>query len=384
MNPNASTPFSNQGTIPVPLQNALSSLDVSLENELARYRRLRPRQPRPRPQIDAQRLQPLELFEPGRTPPASPQETIPVAEPVVPPLEIADTSDAPAVSSLVYQPAAPETEIEKPEPPAPQEYLQSSEELLRSLKTESSQEKKTVNPFFTPLGIGSILVLLVSSALLGSAFVDAEGFSRLKLEQFRGETLGSRGSENLDESDPQVAPVNPTQSELPQSPNLASQEFIDLDLGSLSTLPLNEDNPEVVPSPATAQPTQPQAAPTTPEPPASSTAESNLTAALLPPGLRPQPVEPTESNPETTASETTPPEVEAAPAPTNKSLYFVVVDYTGANSFAKAQEIVDEAYLVELPQGVHIQMGAFPQKSMAENFVNELQEKGFVANVYRP
>lgn len=382
MNPDPSVQSSTQGTIPVPLQKALSSLDISLESELARYRRLRPRQPQPgsRRNLNSQQLQPLELFESGRTPPTTSADAEPVTKKVLPPLEFAASDETTATSSLVHRPTTPEAEVETPELPAPEVYFQSSEELLRSLKTEPQKKAKVVNSLFTPLGIGSMLVLLVASVLLGSTLLDSEDLNRLGL----GRLISSQHTpENREATDVQVAPVNSPEPEIPQYPNLANQEFVDLNLDTLSTLPLEPQQTEPTEAtqpPAATETTQPQPTPT--EAPASTGAESNLTAALLPPALRPQAVVPTESSPETASGDSE--DLEAAPAPTNQNFYFVMVDYTGANSLANAREIEKEAYLVQLPQGVHIQMGAFPQASLAQAFVKELQEKGLAANVYRP
>jgi hypothetical protein len=358
----------------VTLQKALSSLDVSLEGELARYRRLRPQQPDSRRHLNSQQLHPLELLKQGKEPSVAPADAEPVTKQVLPSPEPVDPGETSATSSLVHQPAAPDSEVEKPELPAPQEYLQSSEGLLRSLKIEPKKEEEATDSLLTPLGIGSVLVLLISSALLSSALIDSEGFKRLALDRLK---IGNLSPQNTDGTEVEVAPINSPEPEISQSPNLANQEFVDLNLDTLSTLPLEDQQSGSAQPPSPPGTTQP--APTASQTLTSTGTGSNLTAALLPPALRPQPVEPIESSSETTSAA-----IKAAPAPTSKDLYFVMVDYTGANSLANAKVIVDEAYLVKLPQGIHIQMGSFLKESLAQTFVKDLQEKGFVASIYRP
>lgn len=370
------------------LEASLSSLDLSLESELARYRRLRPQPKRSQPQLRSERLQPLELFEAGRTPPVvippSPATDTPspVSEPIAAesPASGEASPEVMEVSSIVHQPVPEGQGFATTGHEPPQDYLESSEQLLRSLGLEDPEAKddnSVKNSLFTPLGIGSILVLLVASALVGSALIDSEGFSYLSLDRLGIGKQNQPTSSN--DPTPVVEPIEtqPTLNPSPgiSTPNLATGEFEALDLQTLPTLPVESPTPAIAPSTS-----QPQTNATTS--PLAPNSVQDLTSALLPPALRPQAVEPVEpsANPAPEAVEPPAP----APAPTNKNMYYVMADYTGGNTFTTALSLVPDAYLVKLPQGVHIQMAAFPQETQAKQFAKELQDKGFTATVYHP
>ncbi len=369
-------------TIDPVLQSALGSLDVRLEDELARYRRLRPGKPRLNHRLSSQGLQPLELFEAGRTPVVSPADV----ETSIP--EVSQSSEPPIVqeqsivSSLVHQPAKSENGFAENHTQPHRDYLESSEQLLRSLEKDTQKEKidtKAANSLLTPLGVGSMLVLLVSSALLGSALIAPESFSHLKLGSFKFDNRPSSSSEV--ETELEVGETS--QEGVVQTPNLTNSEFVELNLESLSTLPLDSSPATLSSQSALVQ--VPEASPTESSSSGLPSSSSNLTSALLPPALRPQPLEPVEPEGQVQATTaTTAEEVNPAPAPTNRDFYFVMVDYTGASSLATAQSLVGDAYLVKLPQGVRIQMAATPIEARAKEFAEELQKQGLVASIYRP
>jgi hypothetical protein len=120
------------------------------------------------------------------------------------------------------------------------------------------------------------------------------------------------------------------------------------------------------PRPAPAQPPQPIAVNRTP--PALATPPAPLTAPA--PAARPAPVAP-------------PAPLTQAP-PQAPSTYYVVTDYSGAQSLESARSAVGDAYVRNFSSGTRIQMGAFSQPSAAQNLVNQLQGQGIPAQVITP
>lgn len=85
-----------------------------------------------------------------------------------------------------------------------------------------------------------------------------------------------------------------------------------------------------------------------------------------------------------------PPVPVAPPAPLTQappqapSTYYVVTDYSGAQSLESARSAVGDAYVRNFSSGTRIQMGAFSQPSAAQNLVNQLQGQGIPAQVITP
>ncbi len=189
-----------------------------------------------------------------------------------------------------------------PDTAEPQDYLESSEHLLQSLveeaqTTEQPQKSSWTNQLFTPLGIGSMLLLLVSSIGLGYVIANPDALSSITA---RWQADDETSSTDLD------APITPSASQFDPSgqPNLSSEEFVKLDLGTLSTLPSNGSAPNL-PSPA---PGLAADGSTTPTPLASPITPANPAAAA----------DATESAASGTSSTSTPPSAASA-APTSPS-----------------------------------------------------------------
>ncbi|NJR65898.1 MAG: hypothetical protein HC772_12195, partial [Leptolyngbyaceae cyanobacterium CRU_2_3] len=117
----------------------------------------------------------------------------------------------------------------------PDGYLESSEELLKSIEEENSHLRAQrrvdlLDTLLTPLGIGSMLLLLLSSATLGYVIMNPSSLSA-----FLSPT--SSGSPSNDANSPLTrVPTTPIDV-APPSPDLAAREFKELNLDSLSTLP---------------------------------------------------------------------------------------------------------------------------------------------------
>ena len=66
----------------------------------------------------------------------------------------------------------------------------------------------------------------------------------------------------------------------------------------------------------------------------------------------------------------------------SKNYYYILTEYAGDRSLELAKAQVKQVSLVNFPQGIFIYMGAFEQKSQAEEFVASLQEEGMYAYIY--
>ncbi len=125
----------------------------------------------------------------------------------------------------------------------PFDYLASSEELLKSLSedepdfTQIHDQPGFFSSLLTPVGIGSSLILLLSTATLSYVFL-TDGAVRMGAKNAQP----SQASAPLSRAEsPGVSGGDAGKSAtgLPNSPDLAAQEFVDLNLNTLSTLKTN-------------------------------------------------------------------------------------------------------------------------------------------------
>lgn len=433
------------------LQLALSSLDVQLEEELARYRRQRVGQPIPSPRglgRKRNRGKSLDLISVeatgGRTKTqATPQSTnAPQSTAIASPLATVNPSVAEAstlqptptpspdqakgsesaIASLSSQ-LALTTRTEEPGPntagsltnaadPAadPDDYLESSEQLLRSLAEEEAQirarrpSSSLMTSLLTPLGIGSMLLLLLSSVTFGYVLMNPSSLGFLRI-----------GRANQD-SAPEVTEEGTAsggQASTTTSPNLAEREFVDLNLNTLSTLETRSGstgsplpNPQVAPTTAataiTPSRTQAQPTPTAVPVPVNRPAPAARPTVVQPTSVtpaRPAPTRPAPTRPAPAAyNPPAAPEVPAvapaapAPAPATPTApqaatgdyHYVVTDYSGDRALEEARTVVPGAYVRNSPEGAHVQLGAFTEAERAEELVQELQNQGIQAEVYQP
>lgn len=388
------------------LEEALGCLDVRVEDELSRYRKARsqqqPHQDRANPQVTYSQppLPGIAMLpflnrgagKAGQGKDATAQTTEQAAKPAID-NQIADFTRE---STSEKSPASEGKAGEATE--APQEYLASSEELLRNVaaaeeKQPIEEKKEVTNRFLTPLGVGSALILTVAIALLGTTLLYPDLLARLAGREENNDTSETASSP----ATPEASPVNPAPS-APLNltgPNLATDEFAPVNPDSLSTV-------ETSPSPA-ASPTLPtpnidtSPTPATPSPPQTG---SDLTTALLSPNLSQSapsaseqpPVPPAVAPSPTPTPEATPtppqeadPVLESAPAAPGRGdrFYYVVVDYAGSVSLQQARAIVPESYVRNFPQGAQIQMGAFSREQDANILVTRLDKQGIKATIYR-
>lgn len=482
----SSTRSSPNPSINPVLQAALATLDVQLEEELARYRRQRAGRPvmTPRGLGRHQTRKPIELIsvdKPGRQtqPPAlgmstaapilsfplvsvnpapaaaPPQETNrelmaqagqleAASEPALPPV-VLPQNQVTAEHSMTQ--ASAHEQLAPPQEPAavrgdlvplaaaqapPEDYLESSEQLLRSLGEQEADiqpQKRSTNRVLTPLGIGSILLLLLSSATVGYILTNPSTFSALGLNRLFGSKTATTAQSRTQTAIPNSAPVK--DSPTVNGPNLASDEFKDVTLNNLSHL---EASPMPTPplSPVPPLPDLPnQPATSAPLPvvpnsalPRRSSDLSSLLGSTLQQGTVPAPVappvaplpapaasaptasvsprrtpnpspakskrSPAPATPATPTATKTPQaspaaaQVAASPAAVQDKFYYVFINYEGDRTLEQARTVVPDAYVRNFSEGTRIQMGAFKRESEAKTLVKQLQQQGISASIHHP
>lgn len=302
--PNTSNSNAPQNPLHPLLQSALGCLEVQLDDELTRYRRQRSAQPaanRPfKGNIRTKKKHGLDLISvkpssPNPSPSHQPTQSAAAPSPAGSPYtngsangssqnghvgnhlsnghshngtqaingaggaiatlnpvqsqasrEVAIATPSPTAqpnSNIVPFPQTEADGLNSPHSAEPHDYLESSEHLLQSLveeaqTSEHSSKSRWTNQLFTPLGIGSMLLLLVSSIGLGYVIANPDALSNISS---RWQSDDDTSSTDLD------TPVTPSASQFDPSgqPNLSSEEFVELDLGTLSTLPSNGSAPNL-------------------------------------------------------------------------------------------------------------------------------------------
>ena len=299
----------------------------------------------------------------------------------------------------------------------PEGYLASSEALLDHLEEEeegSATWIKNLNNLFTPLGVGSALLLLISAlavsvVLLNPQLVSHWGFKSpwSKPAQTPPEQAGT----------PVEIPGAPT-IDATDGNNLSSQEFLDLDLGNLRKVNPLPENGSIQPSngvtPSGLGLNDPLAEPGTIADPSADdtgllsnfrdsinevTSESeNLNAPLAPEESYGDSGEEIPQEPaRTSAKAPAPPKPIDRPAPTilesdpespasiappaSSSGYSVVTPYTSDQLLDQAQTIVPDAYLKNTEDGANIQFGVFNDPESAAALVDQLREEGIPVQV---
>jgi hypothetical protein len=387
------------------LQAALGCLDVNLEAELTKYRKHRRRAEQwVSPSVRSGSKQTDTTGQATQNLAVATEET---QQPL--PLSLAGIpGDAPIATTRSSKP----TKLSS-SPGAPDNYLESSEKLIESLDEPTgellTEERSLAASLFTPLGLSSMLLFLLSCTALGyavmhpSSLVKMAGLNRL-LDRNAPSTNESPTS-NLSTN-------NANNQELPKAPNLASKEFVELDLSTLSNVkptasPIASASPKVsIPATPVLIPSQTGAVPIPVEDgnPARGGEKglNNLSTALLPspspstaqvvptlPTLPPTPSPLTQAAaPPVTAS---PAAVSATlittlgtPARATDGFYYVVTDYTDEKSLQQARTVVPDAYVRNFSKGVKIQMGALNDAVSAERLAKELQAKGIKPQYYQP
>lgn len=317
MNSNASSnPSQEQVTLHPNLQAALSSLDVSLENEIHQFQQQR------------KALSQSKI--------ASSSSSASISSP----REMSRESSA--ITTSDWEETSQFDE--------PKGYLASSEELLQKLtqytetKTSSAETTPPPNPeefshkastrswysyLFTPLGVAGILIFLLSGTLLTMMLIN------MGEDRFR--TPSSPNSQASPNPTPtpssQVEPPSPpketesssSEPEIPNRPNLAKDEFIELDLENLVEAE-----------------------------PADQAAEEIEVPSSITPSC-------------------------------GSNLYCVMVENPSQSEYETTRQLVADAYLRQIPDvGQVLQVGAFDSESRAQELLQKLEQRGVYATIYLP
>jgi cell division septation protein DedD len=62
----------------------------------------------------------------------------------------------------------------------------------------------------------------------------------------------------------------------------------------------------------------------------------------------------------------------------------VLVNYKSDRTLEQARTVVPDAYVRNFPEGNRIQMGAFKRESEAKTLIEQLNQQGVSASIYRP
>ena len=404
-------PSALDDVLATPLQSALNSLNVQLEQELARYRWARQGQTLPQKPIFKPRQRPLNLISVAARPAGSSAAPGGRAVPPPPPPNPRLQPPASAAGSQAIPPSTwaggaivPQAEA-APSDYMASDYMASSEALLESLGNETSEPTPAAygpptsswtQALATPLGMGALLLLLLVSGGLGYVLVNPSAVSHLAaLWPF------SNPADSTPTPDQETVVVDsPSDRSGPAlSPNLSEQEFVRLDLSTLSTLPLSAiRSPQAASTPTTAVDSTPTTTAIAPDSDRSQGATTDATTASPPPAApranRPAPAAPAApaATPAPRPAATAPaaPRQPAAsrpaatPAPVVTGSYYVVTEYTGDPSLNQARQAVGDAYVRNFPVGARIQLGAFSSEADAAAHAEALQGQGISAQVYNP
>lgn len=393
------------------LQAALGCMDVSLEAELTTYRRHRRRAEQwvsPSVRTGKQTVTTEQQLAKNLPLEAGGQTQQPLSMPLSlggsqGDAPLATTTEGTKLSSNAF---------------APNKYLESSEKLIESLdeeKAEPAVERSLAASLLTPLGLSSMLLFLLSCTALGYAVMHPSSLAKMAgLNRLLDRTTPSPS-----DNPGTTATSDTSTKELPKAPNLASKEFVELDLSTLSNVKptassIASPSPKASIPPNPAAPPGPSAAvpiPTEDGNPARGREQglNNLSTALLPspspstaqsvPTLPTLPPTPSPAQPATASPAATAAPVAAAPATTSPAataaplgrpiratdgFYYVVTDYTNEKALQQARTAVPDAYVRNFSKGVKIQMGALNDAASAERLAKELQAKGVKPQYYQP
>ncbi|MBF2064242.1 MAG: hypothetical protein IGS39_07450 [Calothrix sp. C42_A2020_038] len=407
--------FSKTPSLKPPLAAALASLEVQLDRELARYRRTRTGGYRASNQsskpasIGIKYLAPVDstsLEDKAYSPPEEKQSEISTTEslpktninrPVTDHNEVTTTPPPPppppstkAPVTIDSSPQAPTTsqsqnsgssivpvntvETESSQNIAsenskdqPDDYLESSEALLRSLTEEAPKEQKkptTNDSLLSPLGIGSILLLLMASIILGYVIINPKSLPQFSVASLfkrnSNATNTDSGAKPSSNSNSQVA--QPQLTPIPRYPNLAKDEFPEV----------NSPNDVVGLKP------KPKPTPTTPP-------ENPLTVVSPVPSAVVENPAPATNTP-TSSPIATPTPTKEIPIsdlkPSADGFYHIVIDNSSQSALTNARKLVPDAYLS--PDGKLIYLGAIKNKEKAQALLNEIRAKGINARIRQP
>jgi hypothetical protein len=235
------------------LRCALATLDTRLEDELARYRRYRagmrvspsssnlPKAIEPAPVKSTAKKAGLDLpfiF----TPPEQSQD--PMGDRAPADSSLAATAQEDFAPLAVWQGEKVQDDdfgFQLGEAEMPQDYLESSEELLRSLAQEESGEaieRNILDNLLTPLGVGSLLLMLMGSAMFGYLVMNPASLAAAARWAQQVASIRLPGGAPVQQiaAGSTDAVMTGDQGWNSNSPALDSQEFVDLSLNNFSAI----------------------------------------------------------------------------------------------------------------------------------------------------
>jgi len=188
---------------------------------------------------------------------------------------------------------------------------------------EIPNHRKWHDSLLSPWAISSILIVLLANVVSGT-IVFFQNHQKITLN----------------------ASTNPSTQESSSigGPNLAAAEFIDLNLSTLSTI-----SNSAVTSTDSSEKLDPAQVSVTPNPLSLHGENKQIPDSL---------------------------------GQIQTNYYYVFTEYSGDRSLALAKRKVSNVSLINFPQGVFIYLGAFQQKTYAQQFVAQLKKEGIDAYVY--
>ncbi|MCP6762384.1 MAG: hypothetical protein NHB32_27365 [Fischerella sp. CENA71] len=402
------------------LAAALASLEVQLDQELARYRRTRftyktlsqTRVGTPISskfqQIIATSTTEVTTQSPitnNSTNSTNSTEEISLAQfsTIAPPTSEADTQEqvpTPAVkeestqqqhTSTIPTPPAPNSasivpalikkdeseNLVKPDdiPKPPDEYLESSEALLRSLTEEQSPTQKRNNSndtLLSPLGIGSMLLLLMASLSLSYAVFNLKNLPNLSFGGlFKKNTPNNQPTTNNEATTNNQSKITavsePELTPIPKIPNLETGEFPEVknpnDVVGLTPKPKPtsvKESSQVAQNPTIAPETTTEAQPTF-----SPIASATVAASVIPTTPKPTPSLQNIDDP--------------GIKPSTDGFFHIITDNQDDKTFATVRQVVPDAYLSKDKKLIYL--GAFKTKQQVKKQMQFLQSQGITAKV---
>ncbi|ARV61649.1 hypothetical protein BZZ01_26220 [Nostocales cyanobacterium HT-58-2] len=252
----------------------------------------------------------------------------------------------------------------------PNDYLQSSEALLRSLAEEEPKTQKPTNSndsLLSPLGIGSMLLLLLASLTLGYIVFNPKSLPQFSLnglfKQNAPTTTESLADTTVEGGNNVKTVAQPTLTPMPKYPNLAIDEFPEVrdpnDVVSLKPKPKPVST--ALPNPLTAQkPPNPVLVPNVQPPLGLNSAPPSTLGTTQKQSLTQQ-------------------KLDIQIKPSADGFYHVVTNNQDERSFASARQIVPDAYLSS--DGKLIYLGALKSKEKAQELQQQLQAKGLKVRI---
>ena len=375
------------------LTTALASLEIQLDQELTRYRRTRKN-------TKSQTARSVESYTNYQTTTLSKEIQLPAVPPLAIPSENSfltnetETINFPqefANSDIEETPTPPNLEkstssivptkipssdnqtlLTTNDPPQqPNDYLESSEALLRSLTAEAPQNQTPNSPksrdsVLSPLGIGSMLLLLLASLTLGYVVFNPQNLPKLNFSSLSNNNSSKTGenTENTEiiennsqlTSEPKITPIA-------KYPNLATQEFRQVrdpkDVVDLT--PKVKPTPQIISTPVAIQP--------------------SITPISPLPRLSPLPNTLSKSTSLAKPTATSLPLSEDV-KPSANGYYYIIADNQGDKALTAAKQVVPDAYLS--PNKKFIYLGALKTKDEIKRRLQQLEAKGIKGRLQQP